>query len=169
MTLPTPPQLFPAPHDRQRTRVYKLDAMFWSPRLDDTRPYCEILTLHDWAEYCEMLFTDGLRTPYQDQIRRSRRTPRLLVEPLAYPGYALAHLRTDYLQVSPDLTRMWVALHEVAHLLVPHCITAPHYWRWMSVYMQMVERHAGRDLARIFHACAIGHSIRFEPKNMAMV
>ena len=167
MTVCIPKQMVHAPHDTQRHRVYALDRLMWSPRLDDTKAYSEIIPIQDWSKYCEFLFTDGLRNPYQHQTRRSRRSATLRIETLPYLGYAFAHLRTDHLQVSPDLTQLWVALHEVSHLLVPNSIRAPHYWRWMSVYMQMIERHVGSSFAEVFRACAIGHSVQSEPHSAA--
>ena len=45
MTVSIPKELVHAPHDTQRHRVYALDRLMWSPRLDDTKAYCEIIPI----------------------------------------------------------------------------------------------------------------------------
>ena len=55
---------------------------------------------------------------------------------------AFAYLRSDTIEISDDKLHLWIALHEVAHLLVPHSTRAPHYWRFVAVYAENGRRSA---------------------------
>ena len=146
--------------DHNRQKVYALDTCFWGGSIRETERFCVPVSFEVWTEYAEMLFTDGLRRPYHDQIRRTRRTPSLRIDRLmprpdeTCTVSAYAYLRSDRLEVSQQRLLLWLALHEVAHLLVPACLSAPHYWRWMSVYAQMMQRHVGAYAAGQFLALA---------------
>lgn len=152
--------------DHNRHKVYALDSCFWQGGITDTAPLCTPVTFEAWAQYAEMLFTDGLHRPYRHQIRRTRRTPTLCIETLTdnpLNSRAYAWLRRDKLAISEQHLFKWVALHEVAHLLVPGSVTAPHYWRWMSVYIDMVQRHVSHYAAGQFLALAHCFKISWRP------
>ena len=140
--------------DPQKSRVYTLDGIFWNGSLDGITQYNALMPRQDWEEYAEYLFHDGLAQPYQHQLRRTRRTAQLRIDTASIPQTAIAYLTEDRLSVSDDRLQQWVAMHEVAHLLVPHSCRHPHYWRWASVYIQMVTRHTEPSVSRQFSITA---------------
>ena len=53
----------------------------------------------------------------------------------------------------------WVLLHELAHSLAPYCVD--HHWPWAYIYLKLVRRFMGAEVADRLRANFIKHGVKF--------
>jgi hypothetical protein len=124
--------------DPNRHTVYLTDSTFWSAKTG--RAYSQLLPRAEWAAFANQVYDDALRNPVplQDRCRRTFAGP-LKIGIASGSKRALAYMVEHRIDVAADYLYKWVALHEIAHMLVKP--TRQHHGpEFIGVYSSLIER-----------------------------
>jgi hypothetical protein len=149
--------------DPNKAIVYQIDSCFWNYG-ESRKQFCRILSPKDWTNCANKIYDDALWQPYhtQDRKRRTKSGPLQIEFTGSLQAWAL---QTKHrLCVASDYTYHWVAIHEVAHLLLRES-KETHGPEFISLYTEMIERLVGVEDASVWrtfaHIWGANHNFQF--------